>query len=68
MKTASELIDWYNNEIEQIIGLKEQLSGTPLGGFVSYFWEEGQRAPNFCQCNTEALFELTKTPPDCVLI
>ena len=62
MKTASEFIDWYDNELEQIFGLKEQLYGTPLGGFVSYFWEESQHAPDFCQCNTETLFEFAKNP------
>ena len=63
MKTATELINWYEDEIKQLFDLKEQLYGTPLQGFaLSRDPEEKPPSVSFCQCNTETLFKLAKNP------
>ena len=66
MKTATDLINWYENEITQLFDLKEQLYGTPLQGFVFTLGRVPEEKPpgliSFCQCNTETLFEFAKNP------
>ena len=63
MKTATDLINWYENEITQLFDLKEQLYGTPLQGLaLSRDPEEKPPSCSFCQCNTEALFKFAKKP------
>ncbi len=63
MKTATELINWYEDKIKQLFDLKEQLYGTPLQGFaLSRDPEEKPPSSSFCQCNTETLFKFAKNP------